>query len=364
MAQQKRAFYEQKKVSEGPIAYSLDQAMQYGDMPSSMIMSKFEETDTGPDEHEYEDYARRTLVDWGPDTNKFEHEEARGGVNASKGKLQLQYFGHRGSADVYMPEIFQDFGGPEDHDPRGINVDPDMRKLKAQEESRMRFIRFTPDGCEQITGGMRSEDKIIKDTQAVRKQMKNKLQVFSRQLDGRIEGVRLCPKKRSEITKTVIAQSYGDHLRGLTTPMRRSHIICKSILRDRREVRDEMAEADFAVAKYGQSRRRQSKSRATTTRDVAHDADSTESSSTMTVKSAGILMSDIVRGKRQALDAVKNSDMDSISSVPRFTLITFAVICAPSWVTSQPRIRPRPSRSAVINCARSNAWISSSETPS
>src|ERR1700761_6917819 len=104
-----------------------------GSMPNELLMSKFEETDLAPSDDYYESYARGLLTDYRPDDNKFEHEKPRSNVNQSAGKLQLQYYGHRGNADdPNHPEMYLGFDDP---DPRGINVDPDFKQLVKQERA-------------------------------------------------------------------------------------------------------------------------------------------------------------------------------------------------------------------------------------
>lgn len=303
------------KTTQGAIEYNIDQALPYGDMPPSMLMSKFEETDMGPDEDVYDDYARTTLTDWRPDTNKFEHEEARGGVNRSSGRLQLQYYGHRGNADPpYRPEIFDGFGGPEDHDPRGINVDPDMKELRKQHDARMRFVRWDPDSSKHITGGGRSESQVMADQQKLFRITRDRLKVFSRQIDGRQEGLRRTYKHKSEITKQILVQSYGDYIKDYAlNPQRRANIICKQILRDSRQYREECADQDFEIARYTQlCRRKVSKN---THKIVAnarhgHDSELADGDGTKCFKAAGLLMANIVRGKKQGMDIARQSDMD------------------------------------------------------
>lgn len=309
--------YNLAKVTKGEIEYNLDQAMPYGDMPSSILMSKFEETDIELDEESYKSYARGQMTDWGPDTNKFEHEEARGGVNRSSGKLQLQYYGHRGDADsVYRPEIFDGFGGPEDHDPRGINTDPDMTKLRGQQDARMRFVRWDADGSDQVTGGGRSESQTMADQQTLIRTVRDRMKVFDRQIDGRVEGISAKYKHKSTIPKQIVVQSYGDKVPDYAeNHQRRANIICKQIVRDSRKYRADCTEHDFDVARYTQSGRRVKTHN--TLNLVAESQGSAEaqfaaSDDTKTFKAAGLLMANIVRGKRQACTAA--ADMDFAKS--------------------------------------------------
>lgn len=305
--------YNLAKVRPGEMSLSLDTAMNYGQMPHSLLVSKFEETDIGEDENVYDDYARGILVDKRPDQNKFEHEEARGGVNRSSGRLQLQYYGHRGNVDgPYHPEMFLGEAGPESRDPRGSNVDPDMKQLRAQEQSRMRFIRWDKDSSEQITGGGRSESKAMEDQQTIFKVVRDRLKVFDRMIDGRTEGVRTTYKHKSSIPKQALIQSYGDYIKDYAhNPQRRANIICKQILRDTKQFRDETADADFEIAKYSQlCRRAQTRSTHNSVATADHDGKFTDADSTKQFKTCGILMANIIKGKRQGLSNVKESDAD------------------------------------------------------
>lgn len=313
---QKQELLRREKITPSRIEYNLDRAMPYGDMPSTMLTSKFEETDMGPDEDLYENYARGLCVDNRPDAPAFEHERSRGGVNQSAGKLQILHHGHRGDADVGMPELFLGFGGDADRDPRGINVDPDMKKLTEQERSRMRFQRFSSDMCDQVTGGGRSEFQLMADQQKLQRITRDRLKVFNRQIDGRREGLRRIYKHKSDVAKQVLVQSYGDYVRDYAlNPQRRANIICHALLVDTKEYRNETADQDFEVAKYTQicrSRVKKIGKRA----ETAQDSDMKDGDNTKTFKAVGVLMANIVRCKKQAIETQKG-DMD-FSDVKQF----------------------------------------------
>lgn len=305
--------YNLTKTVEGKIEYNTGQAMPYGDMPPSMLVAKFEETDMGPDEEAYNNYARTTLCNWGPDTNKFESENARGGVNRRSGRIQLQYYGHRGDADdPYRPEIFDGFIGPEDRDPRGICVDPDMKEFTKQQQSRMRFVGWTPDGSEQITGGGRSEGKLMADQQTLFKIVRDRLKVFDRQLDGRKEGIRRGYEHKSSVPKQILVQSYGDYIKDYAlNPQRRANIISEQIVRDSRAWREETADADFAFARYTQlCRRARSRSNHNPVTSARQDSQFSDADTSKCFKAAALLMANIARGKTQCAFMMKNGDMD------------------------------------------------------
>lgn len=300
-------------VGDNPIG-----ATQYNGMPISMLMSKFEETDTGPDEDLYDEYARGVLTDLTPDKNLFAHEDARGSVSKRSGVIQLRYEGHRGHADdPYRPEIFDGFGGPDDHDPRGINVDPDMKKLRSQEESRMRFVRWDPDACDHITSGHRSESMVIADQQKVFKITRDRLKVFSPSLEFQRGGTSRTYKHVSNKSKQILVKSYGDHIHDYAlNPQRRVGVLCNKLLKDARMYRDNCSDTDFEIAKYTQLCRHaqtENKHKVVANARNGLGADFTDGDGSQCFKTAGILMSNIIQGKKQGI-VLANGDIDMAQS--------------------------------------------------
>lgn len=278
-------------------------------------MRKFEETNTGPDEELFDDFARHTLMDRTADTAKFEHEQARGSLSRTNGILQLRNYGHRGCADVERPEMFLGFAGPEERDPRGTSVDPDMRKYKAQADARTRFIRFTPDSSDFVTSGARSEGKLQQDQQTLLRITRNRLKVFSRQLDGRREGMRRDTYRSvSNVKKQIYVQGYGDFIRDYAmNPQRRANILCKAMIRDSKAWREGTSDQDYAVAKYTQLCRR-AKRKDTFLRVLgAKNNDDTvwsDQDSNVPMKTMGMLMASIVNSKKQVHANMGKSDRD------------------------------------------------------
>lgn len=299
--------YNLQNIVPGRIVSNLDIGMPYGEMPSSSIMSKFEETNVGDTGMvNYDSYARTLLTDWGPDTNQFEHEQARGAVNRNYGRLQLQYYGQRGNVDTpWIPETFDQFAGPDDLDPRGINVDPDFKQLVRQRESRNRFQRFNSDMADQITGGGRSEFQVMQDKQSSYRFTRDRLKVFDRQVDGRRTGMnRTNYPHKSNLGKQQKSQGYGDYLRDWAmNPQKTSTIMCREIVRNSKKWRDNTVDSDFITPVYSQICSRGQHDRSAkndvTRAKIGQDAKSTESEDTVRYKAAGILMADIVRAKRQ-----------------------------------------------------------------
>lgn len=312
--------YNLTQTVEGPIddRYRLDAFATSSSMPFGMFMSKFEETDV-PSEGVYDDYARNLLTDHTSDTNLFAHEEPWKSVNMNSGILNLHHNGHRGTVySPYRPEHFDGFGGPEDIDPRGINVDPDMRRYVEQSQSRGRFQNFTSDASDQVTGGGVSQAQIMAQKQKVFKGTKGRLKIFDRQLDGRRNGLRKVYGYKSEFSKQQgEVVGYGDVITDYAlVPQNRANFICAKVLRDTKEYRSDTADGDFTDHSLYQSGRRAQTN--TTYNNVADafggmEANMGKSDATQCYKSVGILMSNIVRGKKQSMSS-GDIDMETARS--------------------------------------------------
>lgn len=314
--------YKPPLVRQSDIRYTVDENRQFGQLPNTMLVAKFEETDMGPDENLYEDFARDTLIDKSPDTNLFAHEEPRGAVNARAGRIQLLNNGHRGDAnDPHHPEIFLGFLGPEDSDPRGIAVDPDFKQLKRQHEARMRFQRFTPDGSDWVTGGGRSQFQAMQDQQTLLKWVRERLKVFSQSKDCRKEGLRRIYTPTSDASKQIIVQSYGDRIKDFAlNPVKRATHIADAILRDTRWYRDGCTDGDLAIAQLGGAGRRVRGHRQddNPTRLYTTEADFSESDRSKLYRSAAVLLSELARMRsartREGMsDGLRTSEADEVS---------------------------------------------------
>lgn len=311
---------------QGNVRYRVGVGENYGNLPIADLGRKFEETNMGPDEDLFDNFARTTLMDHTADKAKFEHEQARGAVNRRSGVIQLRYQGHRGCADVERPEMFLGMAGPEERDPRGSNVDPDIRKLREQAAARNRFIRFTPDHSDFTTSGERSRGKIAQDQQTMFRMARDRLKVFSKQHDGRREGLRRTYQNASNVKKQIHVQSYGDLIRdyGLN-PQRRANLLCRAMIRDSKAWREGTSDQDYHVAKYTQICRR-AKRKDTYQRVLgAKDNDDTvwtDGDSNVPLKSMGLLMSSIINAKKTAHHNVGGSDRDyaeAMSTIMRKT---------------------------------------------
>ncbi len=274
------------------ISDDTNRGMIYGSMPNALLMAKFEETNIDDHEGAYDDYARGLAADFGPDTNMFAHEEVRVNTGAN-GTLQLRYNGHRGDEEVnYRPEQFGGFG---EHDPRGHNVDPDMKQYTEQAQARARFQLWTPDSNESITGGGISETQIRANKQLLFKDAKSRLKIFDRQLDGSIGGKGMVRNNgASNVQKQLVIKSYSN-ISENATPMRRANIMAKEIIRDTKRFRAETIDQSMEVQKYGGSgRRQQKKSAGLRMQDADLVADSDK---TLGYKAVGLLMANLVRAK-------------------------------------------------------------------
>jgi hypothetical protein len=199
--------------------------------------------------------------------------------------------------------------GSEDRDPRGINTDPDMKELSKQEQSRMRFIRFSADGSDQVTGGGLSEAQVMANKQKVFRTVRGKLRIFDRQLDGRREGLRRTYKHVSPYSHEAgKVQSYGDVITDQSLNIQRTaNLICKQVLRDTPAWRAETTEDNFSINQYGQSRRAKKCVTNNSVLDAMNsaEADFNDADASRCYKTAGILMGNLVRVKKQSVDAGK-----------------------------------------------------------
>lgn len=200
-------------------------------------------------------FIRMEIMERGPDKNLMECEEARGGVDARAGMIELRGHGTRGYIDnPYRPELFLGFAGKEDREPRGTNCDlaPDMKMLVKQYEARNRFYRFSKDDSPFVVDGHRAERQEIKDNQTIFKISRDRMRIFDRQIDGRTCGKSLSKYDNvSNICKQVLIQSYGDKIKDFAlNPQRRATLVCDNIIRDCKEYRDSATDQDMDYMRY------------------------------------------------------------------------------------------------------------------
>lgn len=232
---------------------------EFGSIPLPNVIAKFEETPMEEEELQYHEYARHAAMDNGPDKTFLADETPRGRNDQSKGFLNLLHGGHRGSAEPPRhPEQFLGFG-PEDRDPRGVATEPNMSLITQQADARARFIRFSKDAQDNTTSGGRSETKAIHDNMQVRGLTKSRFRQFSRQLDGRREGLhRGWDNQVAVVINQLDQAAYGDAIRDWAlAPQRRAVVIADKILHDTRMFGEDANDADWAYHSYSKANRRQ-----------------------------------------------------------------------------------------------------------
>lgn len=283
-----------------------DRTTHNNGLPSALFQSKFEQTNMSDDAMgDYDDYARGLLVDRTADKIAFEHEMPRGGVNARSGRLQLQYYGHRGTADYEKPEMFLDFGGADEADPRGIRTDPDTNKMRWQEAARMRFINPTPDMDYHITGGGRNQAQVMRDRVKADKMVKDRLNVFSRQLDGRVEG-KSAPKHDmpSAVNQTRHTVHIGENMESDINLVRKGTIIAADMI-SRAEYINSAADGHLGTHQYTTGNRgRISIDTSNRAALVAADNEFGAQTTNSNTKAVGMLMANITKQKKNNVDAM------------------------------------------------------------
>lgn len=282
---------------------------QYGAIPNDFLASKFEQTDMGDEEDKYDDFARGQLTDWRPDQAQFAYEDPRGRVNQQAGRLQLQYYGHRGNEDdPAHPEIFTGFAGADNMDPRGVAIDPDFREFVKQEQARMGYIRFSKDDSKFMIDGHRAERKEIQDMQTLHKWVRNNLKVFSRQRDGRRNGMMKIFKDTARLSRNISEQSKYTGDTSDDVQIHKTNIIKQygKNIRDSREFRDNAEDYDrdeSAPMKYGQVRSSRGNARGDSILESTDvDTDHTEGMQTKQFRAVSKLMSTIVNSRHMLLD--------------------------------------------------------------
>jgi len=291
------------------ISYSIDTAMKYGEMPNEALVKKFEETEYLNDSEDlYDDYSRGVVKDRSVDTPAFESDEPRKSYN-SKGFLNLLHSGGRG--EFNNPDHSEMFLGLTDTDPRGINVDPDMRKMVEQEQARMRFVRFGNDTDNSVHHGVWSEkEAYYKARILTQKAVQPRAQIFSTSKDGRREGIRRdYYDHKSNVNKVEEDLNYfrpqsttfTDYITNWALNPQRSTVkISNKTLENSRMFQATTTDNEFHVARYGEDTRRQKQTTGniskveTSTTDMVHKTNEDQANP---YKAVGILMGAIVTQK-------------------------------------------------------------------
>lgn len=132
---------------------------QYGDMNIDMLLRKQEQTCMYEPEDMVEQHIRGIIKDFRPDPPFLASDEQRVGTdkngnprigNVSNQAINLRS-GARTLTDPYLPDgTFLDFQFTE-NDPRGIALEPDMRKHANQQYARGQFYNYRDDSDNSIT---------------------------------------------------------------------------------------------------------------------------------------------------------------------------------------------------------------------
>lgn len=237
------------------ISYDIDIGLPYGQMPFDALVSKFEETMDGVTEDAYENYARDTLRDMGPDPRTFESEQVQRN-NDSRGFLNHRYYGTRSGQEVQHPEINTELV---EKDPRRSFTDPDMRKMTEQNNFRTRYIRFDKVANEDrvIPEGSKTNARLREERVLGQNWAKNQFKFFSTAKDGRREGMRRSYEHRPEVVKQSAMYKYGDHIRDWAlNPQRQTVVHSNEIASKSRLLRHQFEpDHEFKIAKYGEAPR-------------------------------------------------------------------------------------------------------------
>lgn len=249
--------------------YSINIGGKYGDMPSEMLMAKFDETNMDDNYRPFENldnHWRDVLRDLTPEPRSLESDQVRRD-NQSKQFLNLRYHGAREVSDVevHHPEMFLGFSGEEDREPRGGNtgtnpMEPNFRKLTEQNQARLKYIKFAPDSCNNITGLGRSEAKAQADNLAVRRQVRHRTNIFSTSLDGRRSGLSTnrAPNCESRVFQQVgLDGDYSEKIRQLAMIRgSKTTTLSNTLFRNTNMYHQNTTDHVFQVAAYGENPRR------------------------------------------------------------------------------------------------------------
>lgn len=299
-------------INPTEISYNVDTAMSYGEMPNEALIQKFEETPYLEDcEDVYENYARDTLKDQSPGPASLASDAVRKNYN-SKGYLNLLHKGGRGEYNAPAhPEAFLELT---EREPRGIATDPDFRKLKEQEEARMRFIRFSPDADHSISQGNWSEsERFYKSRILTQKAIQPRLRVFTTSKDGRREGMRrdMYPHKsfvnkvQEDLTRFRPQDyTFTDYITDYALNPQRRSVFTSNMLTDRKLYNMFTTDHEFQVAKYGQDARKRKLTQSMKSRigdvQTEDNVPTTCEDKSKAYKAIGLLMGAVVAQKHKA----------------------------------------------------------------
>lgn len=252
-------------INPTEISYNIDIGQPFGEMPNEALVKKFESTaDMDDGEDAYNNYFRSVAKDWSPDVATMESDLPRRNTS-NMGTLNLRYYGGRG--EYNNPQHSEMFLELTENEPRGIATDPDMRKLREQEQKRMRFKRMGADTDNSVAEGRPSEFEMWKKArQQVQKAIQPRAMIFSTSKDGRREGLRrdYYPHK-SNVNKVEEdlnnfrpeGSTFMDFITDWAlNPQRKTTLLSNKMIVNTRLYHEFTTDHEFAVAKYGEDSRR------------------------------------------------------------------------------------------------------------
>lgn len=224
---------------------------QEGNMPFSLLTSKFEQTNMDVDVDDMsKDFQRECLMDrTNIGQSRFEWEGLNDNAAEKKyGKLNLFYGGYRGNRDindVYIPDVnLYDL----EKDDRGIATDPDLHKVNDQSYARGGFKRMYNDDKDMMTRGeSRSEPRMIADLKKQQEFNRRLMKIFSPERVNLTPGGWAVRKLPDWMKLSCNDQYVGDCNNSLVGG---SKILLADSVRFALEHADDSLQQDFDVMKY------------------------------------------------------------------------------------------------------------------
>lgn len=133
-----------------PNRQGLGEGLSYGNMPTDILMRKFERTNNYEDPMAVENHIRDLLVDFRPDKPFLASDEKRDPNDGNSGfqsrsVLNIRHCGARSADDPYLEDgVFLDHEFTS-RDPRGHAIGPNMRQHYNQQLARASYIKMSND---------------------------------------------------------------------------------------------------------------------------------------------------------------------------------------------------------------------------
>ena len=176
-----------------------------GEIPVVEYLKKLEQTCMFEDEDRLNDHFRSSLKDRTPSAPTLASDATRKDRHSSE-ILSIRHNMSRTAEEPYHPDLNLSFT---ERDPRGIALNPNMRKLALQSGFRTKYKDFVNDNLSdaQITGGNRSVQKQIKDRVTGFQPLKKRWKIFETSRDGRSVKSNMpgfSTNKRSDASKVIL----------------------------------------------------------------------------------------------------------------------------------------------------------------